>query len=124
MRGPMSRASLVPSVAILSAVAILCAATGSRVRGADGPSAEVDRLAAPLVQSGALVSVVVATLDHGESHVFGYGRARASDAGPPDGRTIYEIGSVSKVFTSLILARMVEDKLVALEEPVRKLLPA
>lgn len=37
--------------------------------------------------------------------------------------TIYEIGSVSKTFTSLILARMVQQGLVSLDTPIDAILP-
>ena len=43
---------------------------------------------------------------------------------PVDGDTLYEIGSITKVFTSLLLADMVERGEVALEDPVAKYLPA
>ena len=43
---------------------------------------------------------------------------------PVDGDTIYEIGSITKAFTSLLLADMVERGEVALEDPVAKFLPA
>jgi CubicO group peptidase (beta-lactamase class C family) len=47
--------------------------------------------------------------------VFAYGTAK------PD--SLFEIGSVTKTFTGLILARMVEQGKVQLSEPVRELLP-
>lgn len=55
-------------------------------------------------------------LDHGERRIFTYGIAR------PD--SIFEIGSITKTFTGLILAQMVVQKQVKLNEPVRALLPA
>ena len=36
---------------------------------------------------------------------------------------MFEIGSISKVFTSLLLAEMVGDGRMALDEPVQKYLP-
>jgi len=55
--------------------------------------------------------------------VYGYGRVSETIDRPPDGDTVYEIGSVSKVFTSLLLAEMVRDGRVALDDPVQKYLP-
>ena len=43
--------------------------------------------------------------------------------GTLDGDTIFEIGSVTKVFTSLLLADMVNRKEVALDDPAAKYLP-
>ena len=58
---------------------------------------------------------VVGLLQHGEKRVFAYGRAK------PD--SIFQIGSITKTFTGLLLARMVEEGKVTLNEPVRLLLP-
>ena len=44
-------------------------------------------------------------------------------ARPVDGDTIFEIGSVTKTFTSLLLADMVNRKEVALDDPAAKYLP-
>ncbi len=42
----------------------------------------------------------------------------------PDGpRSLFEIGSISKTFTATLLAGMVRDGLVALDDPVAKHLP-
>lgn len=51
-----------------------------------------------------------------------HGRSREGRA--PDGRTLFEIGSVTKTFTSLLLADGVVRGDWALDEPVRDLLPA
>ncbi|MEU4704015.1 serine hydrolase domain-containing protein [Nonomuraea dietziae] len=58
--------------------------------------------------------------------VLAEGRTEIRGAGPgaPDGDTVFEIGSVTKVFTALALARQVVAGTAALDEPVRDLLPA
>ncbi len=71
---------------------------------------------APLVQAWPQGGVVVGVLDHGQREVMAFGSAKAD--------SIFEIGSVTKTFTSLALAQMVAQKKVTLEEPVRELLPA
>ena len=43
---------------------------------------------------------------------------------PLDGDSVFEIGSISKVFTSTVLAQMVLARTVALDDPVQKFLPA
>ena len=52
-----------------------------------------------------------------------YGRARA-DGPEITAETIFEIGSITKVFTALLLADMAERGEVALDDPVRKYLPS
>jgi CubicO group peptidase (beta-lactamase class C family) len=51
------------------------------------------------------------------------GSTGANDPRPVDGDTVYEIGSITKVFTSLLLADMVERGEVAVDDPVAKYLP-
>jgi CubicO group peptidase (beta-lactamase class C family) len=46
------------------------------------------------------------------------------DNGVLDGNTVFEIGSVTKAFTALLLADMVKRGEVALDDPVGKYLPA
>jgi D-alanyl-D-alanine-carboxypeptidase/D-alanyl-D-alanine-endopeptidase len=66
---------------------------------------------APATSAGLTIGIV----QHGERRVFAFGTAK------PD--SIFEIGSITKTFTGLILAQMVEQGLVKLDEPVRELLP-
>jgi hypothetical protein len=66
--------------------------------------------------AGKGVGAAIGVIQHGTRRVFAYGTAR------PD--SIFEIGSITKTFTGLILAQMVEQGHVGLDEPVRELLPA
>jgi len=52
-----------------------------------------------------------------------YGRSDAKNDRPLDGDTVFEIGSITKVFTTLLLAEMVTRGEVALDDPVAKYLP-
>ena len=89
---------------------------------ADGMQAILDRDIRPaLATGGALAAgtdagVSIGVLTHGDRRVFTYGTAQ------PD--SIFEIGSVSKTFTGLILSRMVLQGSVRLNQPVQDLLPA
>jgi D-alanyl-D-alanine-carboxypeptidase/D-alanyl-D-alanine-endopeptidase len=69
------------------------------------------------------VGVAVAITWQGERWMFGRGRLRASEAAHVDADTIFEIGSVTKVFTATLLADMVEQGLVGLDDPVQRHLP-
>jgi CubicO group peptidase (beta-lactamase class C family) len=66
---------------------------------------------APSTSAGLTIGIVL----HGERRVLVFGTAKAD--------SIYEIGSLTKTFTGLILAQMIEQGLVKLDEPVRQLLP-
>ena len=72
-------------------------------------------------QTGTLsgkVGIVVGVLEaDGTRRVITVGDA------PYDGRTLFEIGSITKVFTGILLAEMAERGNVRLEQPVAELLP-
>jgi serine-type D-Ala-D-Ala carboxypeptidase/endopeptidase len=81
----------------------------------------LDRELAPVLEHGLLSKasgggLVIGVMDHGKRRIFAYGTAK------PD--SIFEIGSITKTFTGLVLAQMVVQKKVTLDTPIRTLLPA
>ncbi len=69
------------------------------------------------------VGIVVGVIEPNGRRVVAYGNLASGDARTLDGDTIFEVGSVTKVFTSLLLADMVNRKEVALDDPAAKYLP-
>ena len=69
------------------------------------------------------VAIVVGLIDAQGSRVVAFGDTVKGGGTPVDGKTIFEIGSVTKVFTSLLLADMVARGEVKLDDPVAKYLP-
>jgi CubicO group peptidase (beta-lactamase class C family) len=94
-----------------------------RPQGAVGLDA-VDFLAERAMGSGRRIGLVVGCLARGEQRVVGYGRLRRDAQDPPDGGTVFEIGSITKVFTGLLLADLAEQGLVGLDDPLASYLPA
>ena len=80
-----------------------------------GERIEADR------RSVGLVAGVIT--EQGERHVVGRGRLDEADPRTPDIDTVFEIGSITKVFTALLLADMTLRGLVDWDEPVARLLP-
>src|SRR5712691_12532479 len=70
------------------------------------------------------VGIVVGVIEPTGRRVVAYGSLAKGDPRPLDGDTIFEIGSITKVFTSLLLADAVERHEVALTDPISKFLPA
>jgi D-alanyl-D-alanine-carboxypeptidase/D-alanyl-D-alanine-endopeptidase len=87
---------------------------------------EVESLVAELLARNASrhVGVVVGVLRGERTWVIGSGTAGPGGPSPPAANTIFEIGSVTKVFTATLLAGMVEEGRLALEDPVQRYLPA
>jgi serine-type D-Ala-D-Ala carboxypeptidase/endopeptidase len=69
------------------------------------------------------VGIIVGLWSDGDSRTFARGRIRSDAVEPPDEGTIFEIGSITKVFTATLLADMVEEDVVALGDPVQRYLP-
>jgi serine-type D-Ala-D-Ala carboxypeptidase/endopeptidase len=69
------------------------------------------------------VGIVAGIIEPNGRRVVAYGHLAKGDPCTVDGDTIFEIGSVSKVFTSLLLADMVNRNQVTLDDPVAKYLP-
>lgn len=70
------------------------------------------------------IGIVVGTIDDKGRAVIGYGKLAQDRDQKPDGDTVYEIGSITKVFTSLVLADMIERGEVKPDDPVAKFLPS
>lgn len=69
-----------------------------------------------------LVGLAAAAVSDGQTAYASRGRV-GRDERPVDERTVFEIGSVTKVFTALLLAVMSEAGEVALDEPLAGLYP-
>jgi D-alanyl-D-alanine-carboxypeptidase/D-alanyl-D-alanine-endopeptidase len=76
---------------------------------------KVRQLAAERVKAGAYPTLVIGVIRGGKQQVVTFGGATEN--------TIYEIGSVTKTFTALLLADAVQHGEVSLDDPVQKLLP-
>ncbi|MHC4971867.1 MAG: serine hydrolase domain-containing protein [Planctomycetota bacterium] len=91
------------------------------VQAGDSLEVRVDRVVH--ARRGVVVGLSVGVAD-GDAVVFrGYGRARRDHEAKPNADTVYEIGSVSKVFTGVLLAILIGDGTVRLDQPVQELLP-
>ena len=69
------------------------------------------------------VGIVVGVIDDSGQRVIARGSLARNDARFATGDSLFEIGSITKVFTTLLLADMVARGEVALDDPVAKLLP-
>ena len=75
----------------------------------------------PLIDNELATAVVVGLYDNGKTEVYGFGKTPLGAT--PDDRTLFELGSVTKVYTCLLLADSVQRREVTLDQPVSELLP-
>jgi serine-type D-Ala-D-Ala carboxypeptidase/endopeptidase len=90
---------------------------------ATAPDAEILELLTAGVKAGRSVGIVAGIIEPRGRRVVSYGSFGTTNPRPVDGESLFEIGSMTKVFTSLLLADMVERGEVALTDPVARYLP-
>ena len=104
----------------LVAALVLFAAAASAQAPPAPHGVPLDSLARAFADANGLPSLVLGVVVDGRRTVVGVGEV---DGAAPDARTLYEIGSISKVLTSLALADAVARGETTLETPVADLLP-
>src|SRR5882757_8857909 len=70
------------------------------------------------------IGIVVGVIDAKGRRIIAYGNLAKDDKRPLNGDTIFEIGSITKIFTSLALMDMVQKGEVSVTDPASKYLPA
>jgi D-alanyl-D-alanine-carboxypeptidase/D-alanyl-D-alanine-endopeptidase len=99
---------------------------GATALTAQQPAAIPDAILANVrarVDAGWTPSIVVGIVDSSGARYFAYGKTAVDGGAPVTERTIYEIGSITKVFTGVVLADMALQGEVALDDPVQRYLP-
>jgi len=101
-------------------------ATGAEpqpVKGTTDIGPAIDEAIQPLLKGKKGVGIVVAVIDRHGQRIFGYGGIAVNGDRAPDGDTVFEIGSITKVFTTAVLAQMARDGELKLDDPVKDHLP-
>ncbi len=96
--------------------------SASAVSAAEVP-ADVRANVARRVDRGSAVGAVIALIDSTGTTFWSHG-SKTLEVSPVSETTVFEIGSVTKVFTSLALAGMVNEGLVTLDDAAASLMPA
>lgn len=110
------------------AVALSACAPGPQpeplAAAAPGTDAALAQPGEDFIRTGQADGLSVAIIEHGAVRFLDFGRvSRASDQRPSQD-TVYEIGSITKVFGSLLLAHAVTEGRVDLQDDIRRYLPA
>ena len=89
------------------------------------PEAEIRKILADRVGAeNQGIGMVVGVIDAKGRRVISYGSLAKDDKRPLNGDTVFEIGSITKVFTSLVLMDMAQKGEVSVTDPISKYLPA
>ena len=109
-------------------VSLVCFSSTSSAQAIPGPLATAKQIQNMLVQRVDVQhksdGIVVGVITKQAREIISYGHFDRDDSRVPNGDTVFEIGSISKVFTSLLLSEMVLEGEVKLSDPISKYLPA
>ena len=75
------------------------------------------------IDFGKNVGIVVGIIDINGPRYYSYGKASLSRGQILDEHSVFEIGSITKVFTAIMLADMVSKNEVGLDDPIEQYLP-
>ena len=83
----------------------------------------VKKLGEEFIKNPESVGLSIGIFDKGNTYFYNFGTPEKGKSQLPTQNTIYEIGSITKTFTSTLLAYAVLEKKVKLEDDIRKYLP-
>jgi CubicO group peptidase (beta-lactamase class C family) len=84
---------------------------------------KIDAIMQPFMYKSKTVGLSIGVLKNGEIYFYNYGETKKGDGQIPSAKNLYEIGSITKTFTGLLLAKAVIEKKISLNDPVNKYLP-
>jgi len=83
----------------------------------------VDSLAVDYLQNKSTCGISIGVISGDSTSIFFYGSENKMTEQLPDLETIYEIGSITKTFTGILLAHAINDGKIKAEDDIRKYLP-
>jgi D-alanyl-D-alanine-carboxypeptidase/D-alanyl-D-alanine-endopeptidase len=86
------------------------------------PDTLVKRLGETFMKDKQAVGLSIGVYHNSTNYFYNFGTTEKGRVQPPTQNTVYEIGSVTKAFVSLILANAVVEKKVKLDDDIRKYL--
>lgn len=83
----------------------------------------VDSLALAYLKDSRNSSLSIGLVNGNNTETFFYGETKKGTGNLPNGTSLYEIASISKTFTGIMLAHAINEKKITLNDDIRKYLP-
>jgi len=83
----------------------------------------IDDIVQPYMDHKATKGLSIGVYDNGNITYYNYGICSDENPVPPNNQSVYEIGSITKTFTTAALVQMIEEGKVQYNDPVSKYLP-
>jgi D-alanyl-D-alanine-carboxypeptidase/D-alanyl-D-alanine-endopeptidase len=116
-------------IIFLLAITCNCFAQGEHVlQKSDNPmksalDSAIDKLVTDYMKWGKRVGISLGVNYKGQSFTYNYGETSPGSGILPSERSVYEIGSITKTFTGLLMAHAITEHRIALSDDIRKFLP-
>jgi len=111
----------------LQVFALLCLLAFSGCKKEEPPEIQFDNFEEELdllVKSNVRMGAAVGVIDKaGNPHEFYFGSLSKTREASPDSHSLFELGSITKSFTATLLAQMILDEKISLEDELASLLP-
>lgn len=115
----------------LTLLALLaCCAAGANAAGPKATGGDLsimdrtfERLGTQFVKDGRTDGMSIVVLKDGKARFYNFGSTTRNEVKPPTEHSVYEIGSISKIFASLVLAHAVQEGRIGLQDDIRRYLP-
>lgn len=121
---PVAHAALCAALVACGGGAAARAPAPPKPPDADPEGAHREAVAAavkPYLDAELLSGVVVALYDAGRREIYGFGKGPGG--GPPDGGSLFELGSLTRVYTGLLLADALQRRELELDAQIAEYLP-
>ena len=92
-------------------------------KSVDNDDLFVDSVANAYLKQQNTQSLAIGILKDGQTKTYFYGETAKGNQTPPTKTSIYEIGSLSKVFTAILLSNLIEEGTITLDQPISLFLP-
>jgi CubicO group peptidase (beta-lactamase class C family) len=83
----------------------------------------LERLVSEQMQEWSVPGVAAGILHDGQFETWGFGVTNIETEQPVTGDTLFQIGSITKVFTATVIMQLVDEGRLQLDAPVRSVLP-
>jgi CubicO group peptidase (beta-lactamase class C family) len=84
---------------------------------------KVEAIVQPFMFETKTVALSIGVLKDGKTYFYNYGETKKGNGQIPSSKNLYEIGSITKTFTGILLAKAVTENKIKLNDPVNKYLP-
>ncbi|NAS30577.1 serine hydrolase [Flavobacteriaceae bacterium R38] len=103
---------------------VFCFSLGYSIQNQQGLPDDIKQQTQERIDKGLHLSTVIGIVDKNGTRYYSFGQKSLTDNSAPDENSLYEIASVTKPFTSTLLADLELNGKIKLNTPVKNYLPA